>query len=356
MEYFRSFLRVIGLLQPMKVDFISELPPEVSQLILRKLDPKSLLCAAQVSRKWLDVCGSDRTLRRTARHYKQCVVKRLNERFVGDTTSGSGTAGREKVLPPQVEEIVPRVRINANVALRRLPRRLPTLMEDKLSAWINVPFKNRNSGIKQLFLELAKEFAGFPHCTKSHNAPTFLPLYPDASSAKGHNREDIKRINGLSVFIGATEQRVPVKEQQKINKLKDITASTQQNSEYRKWCKSIRSSNKKKSLRVGPIFSKKGEKIVFNFKHFVNPEQIVAEYARVNIYDKPRLVKADRKESTKLLSTIRREKNDSKVEKHKVEQSLTCEKTQIYSHSTESKWRLNKVRFSLLKQVYTIIF
>lgn len=36
---------------------------QVSQLILRDLDPKSLLFAAQVSRRWLEICKSDKILR-----------------------------------------------------------------------------------------------------------------------------------------------------------------------------------------------------------------------------------------------------------------------------------------------------
>lgn len=134
MEYFRSFLRTIGLLQPPKVDFISELPLEVSQLILRKLDPKSLLSVAQVSRRWLDTCCSDRTLRRTAKHCKQSLEKRIQERFVGDKfSSGLRIARREKARHSlQVQKIVPRVRIDASVAFRRLPRRHPIIIKDKV--------------------------------------------------------------------------------------------------------------------------------------------------------------------------------------------------------------------------------
>ncbi|XP_076230201.1 uncharacterized protein LOC143175498 [Nomia melanderi] len=132
MEYFRSFLRVIGLLQPMNVDFISELPPEVSRLILKKLDAKSLLCAAQVSQRWLDVCGSDRTLRRTARHHKQYVDNRVKECFLGTAFSGSRTARRNKFFHiPQVQKIVPRVRIDANVVFQRFPQKRPSLTEGK---------------------------------------------------------------------------------------------------------------------------------------------------------------------------------------------------------------------------------
>ena len=52
-----------------KVDFIAKLPLEISQMILRQLDPESLLAAAQVSSKWLDVCRSDKYLRDTAKNW-----------------------------------------------------------------------------------------------------------------------------------------------------------------------------------------------------------------------------------------------------------------------------------------------
>lgn len=67
MEFFKCYLRAIGVLKPVKVDFIAELPLEISQLILRNLDPVSLLTAARISHKWLEVCKSDSYLRRTAR-------------------------------------------------------------------------------------------------------------------------------------------------------------------------------------------------------------------------------------------------------------------------------------------------
>lgn len=59
----------------MKVDFISQLPPEISQMILRHLDPVSLLRAAQVSRRWLQICKSDRRLRENARNYLRLVER-----------------------------------------------------------------------------------------------------------------------------------------------------------------------------------------------------------------------------------------------------------------------------------------
>ncbi|KAG7197576.1 hypothetical protein KM043_001329 [Ampulex compressa] len=69
MEFFRSLLRVVGWLEPDKVDFIEDLPLEVSQLILRHLDAESLLRVTVVSRKWLEVCRADSVLRRRARDF-----------------------------------------------------------------------------------------------------------------------------------------------------------------------------------------------------------------------------------------------------------------------------------------------
>jgi hypothetical protein len=62
-----------------KRDFISELPLEMSHLILRNLDPESLLRAAQVSRSWMKVCQSDPCLRNTAKEYKD-TKKLLSEK------------------------------------------------------------------------------------------------------------------------------------------------------------------------------------------------------------------------------------------------------------------------------------
>lgn len=62
-----------------KVDFISKLPPEVSQLILRKLDPQSLLRAAQVSHSWMNICQSDFCLKNTAKQYKNAKKLELEK-------------------------------------------------------------------------------------------------------------------------------------------------------------------------------------------------------------------------------------------------------------------------------------
>lgn len=69
MECFRKLLSAMGLtLAPTKkVDVISNLPVEISQLILRMLDTSSLLNATSVSRSWLKVCTGDFQLRQSAR-------------------------------------------------------------------------------------------------------------------------------------------------------------------------------------------------------------------------------------------------------------------------------------------------
>lgn len=120
MECFRSFLRVIGLLEPTKVDIISELPLEVSQLILRKLDPESLLCAAQVSRKWLEVCRSDKDLRRSARHYKRSRRRGLREEIYGADLKAEERQKKFHDLKKVSRYVIPH-RIDAAVVLGRIP-------------------------------------------------------------------------------------------------------------------------------------------------------------------------------------------------------------------------------------------
>lgn len=77
---------IVRVFQPaeQKLDFISELPPEMSQMILRKLDPESLLSAARVSRSWMKICQSDPTLKNTARQYRDAKKLELEvmEKYV----------------------------------------------------------------------------------------------------------------------------------------------------------------------------------------------------------------------------------------------------------------------------------
>ncbi|EEB19567.1 hypothetical protein Phum_PHUM580360 [Pediculus humanus corporis] len=48
-------------------DIIGNLPLEIASMILRKLDPKTLLTACKVSNKWLKIIKSDCVLRKTIR-------------------------------------------------------------------------------------------------------------------------------------------------------------------------------------------------------------------------------------------------------------------------------------------------
>lgn len=113
MEFFKSLLRAVGLLEPSKVDFIDELPMEISQLILRKLDPESLLCAAQVSRKWRTVCRSDKILRDTAKDYKRNIRRKMMGKIFGldlvaeeEMEMVRRRHVRRNTLPPKVQTTV----------------------------------------------------------------------------------------------------------------------------------------------------------------------------------------------------------------------------------------------------------
>lgn len=71
MEYFRKLLSAIGVnsVVSQKVDFVSKLPTEISQYLLRMLDARTLLNVAAVSRRWHSVCKGDWYIRRSVRHH-----------------------------------------------------------------------------------------------------------------------------------------------------------------------------------------------------------------------------------------------------------------------------------------------
>lgn len=66
MNFLKSLLTFTKPRNP-KINFINDLPTEISQMILSHLDSQSLLNAALVSRKWLSVCKSTSTFRRKIR-------------------------------------------------------------------------------------------------------------------------------------------------------------------------------------------------------------------------------------------------------------------------------------------------
>lgn len=119
MEFFRNFLDSIGVLEPVKVDFISQLPLEVSQLILRDLDPESLLCVAQVSRRWLRICKSDKILKQTARRHKR-ETSRMRKQIFGEDSRNESL--RRKL---RKDRNVASTRFEAAVVFGKVAPRIP---------------------------------------------------------------------------------------------------------------------------------------------------------------------------------------------------------------------------------------
>ncbi|XP_031786716.1 probable E3 ubiquitin ligase complex SCF subunit sconB [Nasonia vitripennis] len=76
MDSFRQLMIAMGV-HHQGVDFIRELPVELSQIILSKLDTKSLLNAAQVSRKWLAISKSTSSSRQRVRRH----IRRRNQKL-----------------------------------------------------------------------------------------------------------------------------------------------------------------------------------------------------------------------------------------------------------------------------------
>lgn len=70
MEFFRKLLSAMGISTSSNkyVDFISDLPVEVAQHLLRMLDAPSLLNASVVSRRWLSLCKGDNYVRQSVLH------------------------------------------------------------------------------------------------------------------------------------------------------------------------------------------------------------------------------------------------------------------------------------------------
>lgn len=78
MELFSNLMSALGI-SNRGVDIIGDLPVEVAELILQKLDPLSLMNAAKVSSKWMAICKGSSRLRKTARRFlrrkKVCIIQ-----------------------------------------------------------------------------------------------------------------------------------------------------------------------------------------------------------------------------------------------------------------------------------------
>lgn len=81
MESFAKLMSAIGA-SSSDVDFVASLPVEIAEIILLKLDPRSLVNAAQVSRKWMRVCAGSSRLRRTARRHLRKENQRMSDQTV----------------------------------------------------------------------------------------------------------------------------------------------------------------------------------------------------------------------------------------------------------------------------------
>ncbi|KAI4487715.1 hypothetical protein M0802_011905 [Mischocyttarus mexicanus] len=61
---------------------------------------------------------------------------------------------------------------------------------------------------------------------------------------------------------------------------------------------------RKTAVRARPLFFRKGDKIIFNFQHFVSPDKVLREYIRFNIHNKSRLAKIDKQKISEALCSL----------------------------------------------------
>ena len=99
-----------------KMDIVSELPLEVGQLVLRHLDSKSLLSAAQVSHNWLSICKSDNILRRRARHHLRRQKRRLYKSWLTLSAPVTIIKSKPKEKAPQPTIKIPNTHHNFDIA------------------------------------------------------------------------------------------------------------------------------------------------------------------------------------------------------------------------------------------------
>lgn len=82
-----AFHQLMELIDPstMQFDILKELPLEIANIILLKLDVDSLLNCALVCYKWLKICKSSKVLRRKIRNH----IRRLNRKSTKENTSSA---------------------------------------------------------------------------------------------------------------------------------------------------------------------------------------------------------------------------------------------------------------------------
>lgn len=118
MESFGFLLLAMGVSAP-DLDFVADLPPEVSQRIFGYLDAGSLVKASRVSRRWVEVCRGDPNLRRRARrHFRRALqgeIRAAPRRLpkqpgrIGDTRHPSFKLVQAPIMANSKRTIVSRV-------------------------------------------------------------------------------------------------------------------------------------------------------------------------------------------------------------------------------------------------------
>lgn len=76
MEFFSKLMSALGVWHR-GVDVVGNLPVEVAEIILQKLDPRSLLNAANVSQTWMSICKGSSRLRKSARSHLRKEKRRM---------------------------------------------------------------------------------------------------------------------------------------------------------------------------------------------------------------------------------------------------------------------------------------
>lgn len=78
MESFAMLMSTIGA-SSVEHNLVETLPIEITEIIFRQLDPRSLLNVAQVSKKWMTLCRGNCKIRRTVRDHLQKERRQLLE-------------------------------------------------------------------------------------------------------------------------------------------------------------------------------------------------------------------------------------------------------------------------------------
>lgn len=76
MELFSKLMSALGVWNG-GVDIVGILPVEIAEIILQKLDARSLFNAARVSKKWMAICRGCACMRKSARRYLRKQKRRI---------------------------------------------------------------------------------------------------------------------------------------------------------------------------------------------------------------------------------------------------------------------------------------